>query len=628
MSSPTPPPPSSPNGFGSARPSHASNGGAGSGRTRLWLSRADEGAVESGDNFDALTDLFLGEVGRRRRDDRENSPPAAASPESRPMLRLAGLGPTDEAEPEPVEDAEPAKPAEPQPRREPLVECLVVGNLPVLASAWASQYVREVARASDCPVAFVRAQAGFVTLELVGETQAAEPSNVITVADLDAALHLAAQTTHRWVVRVDPADEIAAAGRGSMRLVTLITGPDDAARLGAYGTLKELSSRLPADASGPMVRVAVMSTSPEQADAAGRKVVETVRQHLGRDVQHAVCSARIAASRPARLLFNGKLDCPVSAVLERLEIAVQGGPAVGGAGAATAAPVPAALDRAEPIAEPAVEAAAVQSPVTSRASAAPMTPPVAPAVSVPITPVAEPEIEELEAEEPVAVPAAAAPTPTSSPTRVSPMMPWSEVQVEAKPIEPVRAEPLTAEALIASTVDADAASPGRVETVVRSGLIDRVAAVPPRRDTVSGQVDDVALWSAGAGPADGGSPRLTTLVAGLTASAVQCPYAEQVDVALDCAGRVHLLVRSADEGDEDKSLAALMVASAWLDAHAAMLRSVDARVASARGGTRVLHLFTATPKRSRRLLETDVRVHVLAQVDVGGRTGWCCVDLN
>jgi hypothetical protein len=145
---------------------------------------------------------------------------------------------------------------------------------------------------------------------------------------------------------------------------------------------------------------------------------------------------------------------------------------------------------------------------------------------------------------------------------------------------------------------------------------------------VADRVDDVATWSAGATAAGDGSPRLTSLVDGLVESTVRCPYAEGVDVAVDAAGRVHLLVRSGGAADDDRALAALMVAGAWLDAHAPMLRAVDARVAAARGGSRVMHLFTSTPKSSRRLLETDVRVHVLARVEVAGRVGWCCVDLN
>ena len=143
----TPPlPPNSPqnpmNGhttLGGSRPEVDRAGDAGGRARRLWLARAGDAAADGGDNFDALTDLFLGEVGRHRRDTTSQEPERSTESESRPRLRLAGGGPG--AKPHTV-----TPPA--QTKRETLVECLVVGNLPVLASAWASQYVREVARAS------------------------------------------------------------------------------------------------------------------------------------------------------------------------------------------------------------------------------------------------------------------------------------------------------------------------------------------------------------------------------------------------------------------------------------------------------------------------------------------------
>lgn len=596
------------------------NSEAGGRPRRLWLSRTGEDTAEGGDSFDALTDLFLGEVGRHRRETPAGDTPRAADRESRPMLRLAGLGPADEPEPEPAEIANEAVTHEPAPRREPLVECLVVGNLPVLASAWASQYVREVARASGCPVAFLRAQAGFVTLELVGADDAGEGATAAPVKDLDAALQRAAQATHRWVVRVDPADETAAAARASMRLVTLITGPDDAARLNAYGTLKELASRLPAE-HGPMVRVAVMSTSPQQAEAAGRSVVDTVRQHLGRDVQHAVCSSKIAASRPARLLFNGKLDCPVAAILERMEES-SGGTSGGSRAETTRVEPPAVTPMTEIVREPAAPVV-VDEPV----------------VVVPV-------IEDVVEVEPV-VTAHETNTdgPEARPTG-SETIAKAATHVERKPIEPRREDvAVVAESIIASTVSAGEMQHGRVETVVRSGLIDRIAprsteASPAilaaasqvssaRHEPVAGRIDDVALWSAGTASSDD-APRLTSLVAGLSESAVRCPYAEGVEVAVDAAGRVHLLVRSGGAADDDRALAALMVAGAWLDAHAALLRAVDGRVAGSRGGSRVMHLFTSAPKSSRRLLETEVRVHVLVDASApgAGRSDWRAVELN
>ena len=72
-------------------------------------------------------------------------------------------------------------------------------------------------------------------------------------------------------------------------------------------------------------------------------------------------------------------------------------------------------------------------------------------------------------------------------------------------------------------------------------------------------------------------------------------------------------------------LAALMVASSWTAAHAALLAP---RVAQELAAHPTLHLFTDRPKRSRRLLETELRVHVLAEVTVGGQAVWYTTELN
>ena len=44
--------------------------------------------------------------------------------------------------------------------------------------------------------------------------------------------------------------------------------------------------------------------------------------------------------------------------------------------------------------------------------------------------------------------------------------------------------------------------------------------------------------------------------------------------------------------------------------------------------TPTMHVFTDRPNDVRRLLDTEVRVHLLSSVEVDGRTAWCCTDLN
>ena len=132
---------------------------------------------------------------------------------------------------------------------------------------------------------------------------------------------------------------------------------------------------------------------------------------------------------------------------------------------------------------------------------------------------------------------------------------------------------------------------------------------------------------------------LALLLEGLRPVSVLCPYAPGVELALDPAGGLHLLVRTEPEDGEDseqRALSQLLVAGSWVEAHAMLLGPALAQAGAPAAFARpmhesckpALHLFTDRPKRSRRLLETDVRVHLLARVSIGGQSGWYCTELN
>ena len=97
-------------------------------------------------------------------------------------------------------------------------------------------------------------------------------------------------------------------------------------------------------------------------------------------------------------------------------------------------------------------------------------------------------------------------------------------------------------------------------------------------------------------------------------------------MAIDGAGRLHLLARSKSASSEESTLAALLIASSWAETHAGILASSLGKQQSTVRPT--LHLFTDQPKHSRRLLETNLRVHLLAEVHVGAERAWYCTDLN
>lgn len=114
-------------------------------------------------------------------------------------------------------------------------------------------------------------------------------------------------------------------------------------------------------------------------------------------------------------------------------------------------------------------------------------------------------------------------------------------------------------------------------------------------------------------------PDLAGLLGGLSALEVRCPYAPEVQLAADASGGLHLLTRHEPRGTE-----ALATAEAWARAHAGLLAAAGVSGAAAP----VRHLLVGDARDARRLLETDLRVHLLAPVEAAGGTVWFCRPLN
>ncbi|MBX3407413.1 MAG: hypothetical protein KF869_11690 [Phycisphaeraceae bacterium] len=558
--------------------------------------RGDDAASESAAadhaaDFDALTDLFMGEVNAppprpdvhppvRRApvlrlaseedlsdwDDDADSPDAAAGapaaiaplPPSPPRIAATAARGRDTAR----GDGTPARPsAEPA-----IVECIVLGNLPVYGAAWAAQYVREVARAAGRPVAYLRLQSGYASVELVG---GGESAAIQAFASLEDAVKHAAARTYRWVLRADLGEEPRVAASPMVRVVTLLTGVDETAVLGAYTSIKSLASELSADGDtrDVAIRVAVMGATPMQAEPACKRLADAARQFLGRDVQYAVCGAKVSASRPADVLFSGRTEMRTADVMALLS---------------------------QTLAAPGQEAAIPEMPSTP-------TPAVEPAAAgsldelierlAPVEP--DTLLDDVYEDEPAPAPAARVPDPMAT---------------DRKPVPRSPVPPPMVPAVAAAATVAPVRAP---EPVARAG-----ACTEPE------PVGALAL-----------------LLEGLRPVSVLCPYAPGVELALDPAGGLHLLVRTEPEDGEDseqRALSQLLVAGAWAEAHAMLLGPALAQAGAPAAFARpmheahkpALHLFTDRPKRSRRLLETDVRIHLLARVNIGGQSGWYCTELN
>ncbi len=236
-------------------------------------------------DYDALADLFLGEEPAR-----PPTPTAKPTQLSRPALAAPSPRPATER---------------------PHVEGLVLGHLPVMASAWVQQYARHASMQRGEPVALLRLRPGEAQLDLVG----AAPAR--TYATLEEAIRGAGAAA--WIVRVDEVTEARLTELPQVSAVTLLTGVDEAAIVSAYRTLKNLfrPGQLADDVEGPAVRIALMGATPEKACEASERLQGAARAFLGRPIQIDACISRIGG-RPSAVLFRGAWTGTVDQLLRTL----------------------------------------------------------------------------------------------------------------------------------------------------------------------------------------------------------------------------------------------------------------------------------------------------------------------
>ena len=260
-------------------------------RDRSFSARLSGHASRAPDPFDALADLFLGPAAGQGR-----APEATSPPPLRLVQRAEEHAPSDAPERLIEPKRAPAQPAHAAPAS---IEGIILGHLPVFASAWATQYAKQAAQASSEPVALLRFTGGRATLDVYGSR-----SDAPRFEDLPGAIAHAASIASRWIVRLPDACEPELA-EGGTDIITLLTGADEAAVVACYRTLKNLSGaeRLP-DAGDPSWRVAIMGADAIKAADAAKRVERAASAFLESPLEVAPCVARIGALRSS-LAFDG-----------------------------------------------------------------------------------------------------------------------------------------------------------------------------------------------------------------------------------------------------------------------------------------------------------------------------------
>jgi hypothetical protein len=190
------------------------------------------------------------------------------------------------------------------------VTVVLVGNLPVMAGLWTTQFADEVARAHG-PTALVRFEREDLTLELLrADGRQVPPPGAGAVAGW---LPRAAAGLRRWVACVPaeapPVDAVIGAER-----VVLLMGADEAAVTGSYLRLKQLSDEC-TNRGHPLskVGIAIAGASPEQADQAYARLGDAVRSFLGIETDLAARLPRIERVESSARATYPASECPAAA---------------------------------------------------------------------------------------------------------------------------------------------------------------------------------------------------------------------------------------------------------------------------------------------------------------------------
>jgi hypothetical protein len=251
-------------------------------RPALRLAAADLPLPGPGPHdYDALAELFLGPRGPRP----AGAPPAAAIPRA------------PSGAPIPVRNS-----------ARILVEGLILGHLPVMGSAWAMQYARDLVASGTGPVGMVRIRGETVSVEVIGAPEPITPAETF----IEAMEHASPIVDH-WLVRAEEISEPLLAAHGGLDRITLLSGADQAATVAAYRTIKGLfSPNSEADSQEgrePVLRIAIVGAPSDRSAEAQLKLSRAAEAFLGRPVEVIAGPERIAGAASAPMhIFTGELE--------------------------------------------------------------------------------------------------------------------------------------------------------------------------------------------------------------------------------------------------------------------------------------------------------------------------------
>lgn len=467
------------------------------------------------------------------------------------------------------------------------VELLLVGHLPVRADLWLRPYAEAIARRVGA-AALVRLDSDEPSVELLGGDGNAIDDDA--ERSLRSMLQRISPSVDLWIVRPNgqtPAEAIVEAGATR---ITIISSADEAALVAAYQRIKEIADAAnEIDSDLPALGIAILGS----ADAVARSMVDRL-------------------NRTTRTFLG--LELPLVATLQQME-----------AGSRSKA-YARFLGERSPSVEDVVawlndmpREAASEEPVEA---AAPM-PTMQPALSMPSPVViddSEPEFDdependvfEDDVAEAVEAYVAEQPAPAAQADEPEEKLPGDRDVLQmlrfARHEEPAP----RVERPAAARRD-DVAEAPRVKTW-RAGESVKMAPKPAimREPKSPEQIKE---------PGTIAVQHLASFVEGLTPVAVRCPGHERIELALDPAGRFHLLCK-------EDAMREIHLVEAWTKSHRELLAMALSNAAVDAGAAAVAHVFTEKPVTVADLHGSTLHLHVLAPVVVEGKQGWYAAPLN
>ncbi|MEM7683004.1 MAG: hypothetical protein AAF288_13710 [Planctomycetota bacterium] len=549
------------------------------------------------------------------------------------------------------------------------VHAVMLGNLPGVSGPWLTQFAQAMAEQLG-PVAVIYADRASAEIEVIEPMRRGGPAHPAVrlpptsphaFEALGALLTPGPSAVSAVVLSVgselddDECELLATAHR-----CTLLTGADDAAIVAGYARLKRLTEGQAKQALGDTpLGVAIMGSAGDSAQAAADKLAATSASFLETPLDPLGCLPRLEPARARRVgsyalidhgwdrLIQCLADLPRRAVRLRLngpEDAVTTGlPAVppDREDETTGGPATDAVAEAfPPPVEPPVEPAPAQtSPIES---------PVEPAHDHPAFRDAPEAFEEA--------PPAVEPAP---PVYSAAMARWRERPAEPASPDPIapqpatangpvlrRAAPATPEPAVVAKAPPSASPPPRVvQTTTPSAgqpeKIERLQAVaPPPAPTPPPGPPPAARCALSQALGQAWSRRRGKAVR-LHAIAARKPDALDIELAVDDAGRLHLLMQadppSAIRRDRSplhrgrKAALALLEARRWAAQHRELLASTCPELGLEPTAKPACHLFVHRGDVARKMLDrvgADLSVHVLEPVAFDDGVRWVCVALS